>query len=133
MNDYNFVHISIKAGYFIEILKSGDYDKADLKDYQCLIKKLIYLSYDTKPDNAFVISKLSKHNANLRIRYMKVAKKIVWYLKDIIHLKLVYESQLKDKRETKVLTTLLLFKLSGYKDSSYTKDSESRKLVMGYY
>lgn len=44
----------MKAGSVIERNKADDYDKTDLKSYQHLIGKLMYLSCDTKLDSAFV-------------------------------------------------------------------------------
>lgn len=112
--------------------KSNNYDKTDLKDYQHLIRKLIYLLYSTKSNITFAIGQLSKHNVDLRIGYMKVVNRVVQYLKDILYLGLVYKSQLKDEGETKVPISPLLFGLIGYGDNSYTRDSKNRKSVMEY-
>lgn len=64
---------------------------------------------------------------------MKVAKKVIRYLKGIIHLGLVYRSQLKDEGEIKASTILSPFRLIRYRDSSYTRDPKDRKSVMKYY
>lgn len=61
--NYNALTILIKAGSFNE---SGDYDKANLRDYQQLIEKLIYFACGTKLNIAFVVRRLSKYNANPR-------------------------------------------------------------------
>lgn len=58
--------IIIKVELSIEIIDPEDYKKADLYKYQRLVKNLIYLSYDTRPDIVFVVRQLSKHNADLR-------------------------------------------------------------------
>ncbi len=132
MNDCNSVHIPMKADYFIEMSESGNYDKTDLKGYQRLIRKLMYLSCGTRPDIAFIVGQLSKHNADPRIGYIKAAKKVVRYLKGTMHLRLVYRSQLKDERETKAPIAPSPFKLIGYGNSSYAGDPEDRKSVIRY-
>lgn len=55
MTNCNLVSISMKKGYFIKILESGNYKKVDIKPYQCLIGKLMYLSYGTRPDITFAV------------------------------------------------------------------------------
>lgn len=55
MNNCNSVHIPIKADYFIEISESDNYNKSNLKGYQRLIRKLMYLSCGIRPDIAFII------------------------------------------------------------------------------
>lgn len=45
---------------------------------------------------------------------------------------LVYRSQLKDERKTKVSTVSLPFRLIGYGNSSYAGDPEDRKSVRSY-
>lgn len=63
---------------------------------------------------------------------MKVAKKVVWYLKDIIYLGLVYGSKLKDKKKTKTSTVFFPFGLIGYRNNDYVGDPKDSKLVIGY-
>ena len=63
---------------------------------------------------------------------MKAAKKVVYYLKGTMHLGLIYDGHLKDKRETKALIIPSPFGLIGYGDSSYAGDPENKKSVMRY-
>lgn len=93
---------------------------------------MIYLSYNTRSDIGFTIDQLSKHNTNLYIRYIKVAKRIICYIKDKIHLRLIYSSHLKNKRNTWEFNALFLFRLISYKDNNYAKDLENKKSVMEY-
>lgn len=60
----NIPIISIKTGSKIEINELDNYDEAYLTTYQQLIDKLIFLTYITRWDNAFVIERPSKHNIN---------------------------------------------------------------------
>lgn len=128
MTDCNLVSIPMKAGYFIEMSEPGDYKEADIKPYQCLIGKLMYLSCGTRPDIAFAVGQLSKHNSDPRTGHMKAAKKVVRYLKGTIHLGLVYGSY----PQSNIPAAPSLFGLIRYGDSSYAGDREDRKSVMGY-
>lgn len=92
MTDYNSVNIPIKVGYFIEMSKPGDYEEVDIKSYQRLIGKLMYLLCSTRLDIAFAVNQLSKYNSDPRADHIKAAKKVVRYLKKMMYLRLVYES-----------------------------------------
>lgn len=127
MTDYKSVNIPMKAGCFIEISELGDYNKFCIKTYQYLIEKLMYLSCGTRLDIAFAVGQLSKHNSDPKACHMKAAKKVVRYLKETMHLRLVYESS-----QSKVPALSSVFNLIGYGDSSYTGDGKDKKLVMGY-
>ena len=128
VTDCNSVSIPMKAGCFIEMSEPGDYEEVDIKPYQRLIGKLMFLSCDTRPDIAFAVGQLSKHNSDPRAGHMKAAKKVVRYLKGTMHLGLVYGSQ----PQSETLAALLPFGLIGYRDSSYAGDLEDRKSVMDY-
>lgn len=56
----------IKVGLAIKINKPNNYNKANLKEYQLLIGKPIYLAYGIRLDIAFIVGKLSKHNVDLQ-------------------------------------------------------------------
>ena len=59
MRDCNPVYTPMKTGNFIEIQGEIDYEEVDLKVYQRLIGKLIYLSCRTRSDISFVVKQLS--------------------------------------------------------------------------
>lgn len=75
LGDCKSVNIPMKAGS--DLAEPDDYEEADLKSYQRLIGKLMYLSCATRPDIAFVVSQLSTHNADPRAGYMRAAKSVV--------------------------------------------------------
>lgn len=56
----------MKAGLAIEMLDTENYEETDLREYQRLIGKLMYLACGTRPDIAFVVGHLSKQNADPR-------------------------------------------------------------------
>lgn len=109
MQNCNLVNTSIKIGNFIEMQGKDDYEEVGLKVYQCLISKLIYLSYGTRLDISFIVGQLSKRNSDPRVGHLKAAKQEVRYLKKTMHLGLIYrlrediKSQLDKK--TKVSTS----------------------------
>lgn len=88
----------------------------------------MYLSCGTRPDIAFAVGQLSKHNSDPRAGHMKAAKKVMRYLKGTMHIGLVYGSLF----QSKVPAAPSPFGLIGYGDSSYVGDPEDRKSVMGY-
>lgn len=71
----NLVNILMKRSYFIEMSKPGNYKEVDIKPYQHLIGKLIYLLYSTKPNIAFAIGQLSKHNLDPKTGHIKAVKR----------------------------------------------------------
>lgn len=55
LTDCNAINIPMKAGSFIEMHEEDDYKEADIKIYQPLIGKLMYLSCGTRPDIVFAM------------------------------------------------------------------------------
>lgn len=80
MRNCNPVNTPMKTGNFIEMQDEDNYEEVDLKVYQCLIGKLMYLSCGTKPNISFVVGQLSKRNVDPRISHLKAAKRVVRYL-----------------------------------------------------
>lgn len=59
-----------------------------------MIGKLMYLSCGTRPDIAFVVGPLNRHNADPRVGNMHAAKRVVRYLKGSMHIGLVYNQKI---------------------------------------
>ena len=55
MYDYHLVSTPMKASNFIEMQGGDNYEEVDLKIYQWLVDKLMYLSCDTRLDIAFLV------------------------------------------------------------------------------
>lgn len=51
-----------------------------------LNKKVLYLSYETCLDIAFVLKQLSCYNLNLQVVHLHIVKQVLYYLKEIITL-----------------------------------------------
>lgn len=79
--DCNANVIPMKAGCAIYMVETDDHEEVDLQVYQRLIGKLMYLACGTRPDIAFAVSQLSKHNADPKKGHLRAAKRVVRYLK----------------------------------------------------
>ena len=122
--DCNANVVPIKTGSAIDISDVNAYKEKDLYTYQQLIGKLMYLACKTRPDIAFAIGQLSRHNADPQRSHFRAAKKVVWYLKGTINLGLVYgRTTVRDS---------LSYGLIGLADSNFAEDQKDCKLVMGY-
>lgn len=73
--------IPMKVGSSIKMTDPEDYDKTNHHTYQKFVGKLMYLLCGTIPDIAFVVGQLSRHNTDLRKRYLQAIKRVVRYLK----------------------------------------------------
>ena len=128
LTDCNANVIPMKAGSAIDMSDPEDYEEVDLHTYQRLIGKLMYLSCGTRPDIAFAVGQLSRHNADPRKGHLRAAKRVVRYLKGTIEMGLTFgqESGERPPRDP------LPYGLVGYADSNFAGDPEDRKSVMGY-
>lgn len=72
----------------------------------------------TKPNITFAIGQLSKYNSDSKTVYKKVVKKVIYYLKNIMHLGFVYRTYAKNKGETKTLIIFFLLRLIRYIDNN---------------
>lgn len=59
--------------------------KCDVKMYQELLGRLMYVSVHTRPDLSFSLSCLSQFNNELRIMHMIALKRVLRYLKGTVH------------------------------------------------
>ena len=64
LSDCNANVVPMKAGSAIDMSDVDAYEEEDLHTYQRLIGKLMYLACGTRPDIAFAIGQLSRHNAD---------------------------------------------------------------------
>ena len=64
----------IKAGSSLILDQAGDYLPTKMVVYQQLVEKLIYLACGMRPDIAFVVRQLSRHNSNPQVSHIYIAK-----------------------------------------------------------
>lgn len=127
-SDCNADVVPMKSGSAIDMTDVDDYEEQDLHTYQRLIGKLMYLACGTRPDIAFAVGQLSKHNADPRKGHLRAAKRVVRYLKGTINLGLVFGRRPNGQPAREPPPYVLI----GYADSNFAGDPEDRKSVMGY-
>lgn len=67
----------MKTSYFIKMTEYNNHRKAEIKLYQQLIGKLIYLLCSIRPDITFAIKQLNKHNLDPKIGHIIAIKKVI--------------------------------------------------------
>ena len=126
LTEYNTNVIPMKVDFLIDRTAPNNYEKANLSTYQRLISKLIYLACGIRPDIAFVVGQLSRHNADPRRGYIQVAKKVTRYLCSIMEMGFVYRRKIKKC----IPKNPLLYGLSSFVDSNFASNFEDQKSVM---
>ncbi len=116
----------MKARSAIEMIEHDDYEDTEIKLYQYLIGNLIYLTCGRRPDIAFIVGLLSRHNADSKKDHLRAAKRVVRYLEGTMQLGLLY-GRTSDGRSP---TLPPPYGLIGYADSNFAGDPKDRKLVM---
>lgn len=71
LSHYTSVSILIKAKSVIEINNVNNYKMTDIKAYQQLIGKLIYLLCGTRPNIVFTVGQLSRQNSDPKVDTLK--------------------------------------------------------------
>ena len=124
MTNCQLVLISMKPEFFITLDKSGDEEEIDMWAYQVIIRKLMYLVCGTRPDISFVVRYLSQNNRDSQVGYLKAAKKVLWYLKEMSWICIKYEQS--------ICTNIYDLLLHDYADSNYAEDLLNWKSTMSY-
>lgn len=112
----------MKASSAIKMTDPKDYKETKLREYQHLIGKLMYLACDTRPNIAFAVDQLSKHNVNPRKGHLQAAKRVVRYLKRTMQMGLIFG---KASTNRELPEDLPLYSLVGYVDNNFAGDSEN--------
>ena len=120
----------VKAGSTLFLDQAGDHQQANSIEYQRLIGKLMYLSCRIRPDIAFVMGQLSRHNSDPRIGHLRIAKQVFCYLKRTITLGIEWGNDSAGHRAGEKYGEMGVLE---YADSSYAGDIEDRKSITGYY
>ena len=120
--------IPMKASSAIEMTEPEDYEETNLRTYQQLVGKLMYLAFGTRPDIAFVVGQLSKHNVDPRKSHLLAAKGVVRYLCGTMEMGLIFGREPNNR----LPRDPPLYSLIGCADSKFAGDLEDRKSVIGY-
>lgn len=126
--DCNANIFPLKVGSAIEMTNPEDYKETELRKYQRLISKLMYLACGTRPDIAFAVGQLGEHNADPKKGHLQATKRVVRYLKRTMQMGLVFGREVKGY----LPRNPLLYGLIGCINYNFAGDSEDRKSVMKY-
>ncbi len=88
----------------------------------------MYLACGTRPDIAFAVGQLSKHNADPRKGHLQPAKRVVKYLKGTMDMGLIFGQEIANRLPREPPP----YGLVGYVDSNFAGDPKDQKSVMGY-
>ena len=87
--------------------------------YLSAVGSIMYVAMGTRPDIAYIISKLCQHSSNPQAVHWKAIKRLLRYLKGTMNLKLTYR-----KTDMKYVEVFC--------DSDWAGDHETRKSTTGY-
>jgi hypothetical protein len=119
MTNSKLVETPIASGALeLIVLFDGITLKKDIKEYGSIIGSLNYLAYQTRYDIAYTVSVLSRFLTNPSPAHIKVAKRVLQYLKGTKYLSIVYGGDIDDNE---------MIKLHGYFDLDFTSDLYQRK------
>lgn len=89
----------------------------------------MYLLCGTRPDIAFVVGQLNRHNADPKKGYLQVAKRVVQYLCGTMEMRLVFGRELSNRLPRDPPP----YGLIGFADSNFAGDPGDYKSVIGHY
>nr|XP_048328437.1 secreted RxLR effector protein 161-like [Ziziphus jujuba var. spinosa] len=116
MDEANPVGTPMECG--VKLSKHKEGEKVDPTFFKSLVGSLIYLTC-TRPDILYAIGFISRYMENTTITHLKVAKRILRYLKGITSFGLYY-------------STSNDYKLVGYSDSDWGGNIDGRKSISGF-
>ena len=96
MEECNIVRSPMDLNVKMEEYKESE--RVDVRTYQELMGRLMYLSVHTRPDLSFALSCLSQFNTDPRAIHMTGLKRILRYLKGTINYQLQFGKQRKIKK-----------------------------------
>ncbi|XP_024990741.1 uncharacterized protein LOC112525030 [Cynara cardunculus var. scolymus] len=100
------------------LTKEGKGKEVDATVYKQLVGSLMYLTV-TRPDLMYVVCLISRFMAKPREEHMKIAKRVLKYLKGTHGYGLLYRKNASTK-------------FKAYTDSDYARDIEDRRCTSGY-
>jgi hypothetical protein len=92
--------------------------------YLSIVGSLMYAAMATRPDISFAVAALSRYNSAPSSVHLTAAKRVLRYLKQTAHLRLVYSGSANDRDGTG--------SLEGFTDSDFADDTTDRKSQGAY-
>jgi hypothetical protein len=97
--------------------------------YLSIIGSLMYAAMATRPDISFAVAALSRYNSAPSSVHLTAAKRVLRYLKQTAHLRLVYSGSANDRDGTSLEES---GKVQGFTDSDFADDTTDRKSQGAY-
>ncbi|KAG6466231.1 hypothetical protein ZIOFF_075949 [Zingiber officinale] len=116
MDNSKSINTPVECG--VKLSKYDEEEKVDLTFFKSLVGSLRYLTC-TRPDILYVAGLVSRYMEDPTTTHLKIAKRILRYIKGTIDFGLLY-------------STSNHFKLEGYSDSDWGGDIDDRKSTTGF-
>ncbi|KAG6509099.1 hypothetical protein ZIOFF_034490 [Zingiber officinale] len=116
MDNSKSINTPVECG--VKLSKHDEEEKVDPTFFKSLVGSLRYLTC-TRPDILYVVGLVSRYMEDLTTTHLKIAKRILRYIKDTIDFGLLYSA-------------FNHFKLEGYSDSDWGGDIDDRKSTTGF-
>jgi len=126
MQNYSAVKVSMKSESYITLDKSNNAMKVSTVNLQWIVKKLMYIAYETWSNIVFMIECLSQNLINIRIEHIKITKWVIQYLKETTNYDLRYRSKLK------ICTNQNNTVAYSYVNNNYAENVMNWKFTMNY-
>ena len=105
--------------------------KENILEYQQAIGSIMYAMLGTRPDLAFTVSTLSKYYSNPTPEHAVAVQRTFRYLQKTLHVGITYSGQ-KNQAVTNVTDGFMLTGITGFTDSDWAGDIDTRKSTSGY-
>ncbi|KAG6486751.1 hypothetical protein ZIOFF_055330 [Zingiber officinale] len=116
MDNIKSMNTPVECG--VKLSKHDEEEKVDPTFFKSLIGSLRYLTC-TRPDILYAVGLVSRYMEDPTTTHLKIAKRILRYIKGTIYFGLLY-------------STSNHFKLEGYSDSDWGGDIDDRKSTTGF-
>jgi hypothetical protein len=124
------------TGTILEAYKEGDQVLPSHYPYRAVVGSLNYLVTWVRPDLAFAVTQLARHQERPMMRHWLAAKQCLRYLKATRTVGLTYSAQLnvqlRDVAAAVGADLVLPTSLHGYVDASWAEDLDTRRSQTGY-
>ena len=136
MHKAHGTYTPMPSGTILEAYKEGDQVLPSQYPYRAVVGSLNYLVTWVRPDLAFAVTQLARHQERPMMRHWLAAKQCLRYLKTTRTVGLTYSAnpniQLRDVAAAVGADLVLPTSLHGYVDASWAEDLDTRRSQTGY-
>lgn len=105
--------------------------KDNILEYQQAVGSIMYAMLGTRPDLAFTVSTLSKYCSNPAPKHAIAVQRVLRYLRKTLNVGITYSGQ-ENPAVTDVTDGLISTGITGFTDSDWAGDKDTRKSTSGY-